>query len=101
MIIAITFLSERRHNSPEIRLRRFPLSSGKLTVCYGKRPCRIDLVGKSAIFMAMFNSYVKLPAGTSHIMSSEALGRKKKIQTASVQGFGDGPTPIDVDKTMP
>jgi hypothetical protein len=50
--------------------------------------------------MAIFNSHVKLPAGTSHIISSEALGRKKKIQTASVQ-FGDGPTPIDVDKTMP
>ena len=40
----------------------YDIPSGKLTVCYGKSPF---LMGKSTISMTIFNSYVKLPEGTS------------------------------------
>jgi hypothetical protein len=44
------------------------LPSGKLSHNYGKSPF---LMGKSAISMAMFNSYVKLPEGNGKHMGKK------------------------------
>ena len=43
----------------------FDLPSGKLTKNYGKSP---SLMGKSTISMAIFNSYVSLPEGSSVLL---------------------------------
>ena len=48
------------------------VASGKLTLCYWKSPFWI---GKSAISMAIFNSYVSSPEGSSKLRSMDELNR--------------------------
>ena len=59
------------------------IPSGKLTKNYGKSPF---LMGKSTIFMAIFNSYVKLPEGNQFQPASQEHNPTPAPKLSSMRG---------------